>query len=182
MSGKTFAAVLTVLAVIALLVFGVATKGESALAVGDEVPVAELELLAAEGSPDAAETASIADFQGRWVLVNIWASWCGPCKDEAPELVDFQREHGREGEFTVLGVQTQDGTPDGLEFVEEFNLNYPSIRDGSGDYADDLGAAGVPETILVDPEGNVAYHRPGPVDAAILEAEVVPLIDSGTGT
>ncbi len=50
------------------------------------------------------------------------------------------------------------------------------------DHADDLGAAGVPETILVDPEGKVAFNRPGPVDAAILDAEVTPLIESGSGS
>ncbi|MDX6585979.1 MAG: hypothetical protein QOI31_452 [Solirubrobacterales bacterium] len=177
MSGKTFAAVLAVLAVIALLGFGVVTKGEQALEVGEAVPSVELEVLTAETDPSqgALTTRSIEDYRGQWVLLNIWASWCGPCKDEAPDLVDFHREH--EGpDFTVLGIQTQDGTDDGLEFVEEFGLNYPSIRDGSGDYADDLGASGVPETILIDPEGNVAYYRPGPVDEEILQADILPLI------
>lgn len=180
MSGKTFAAVMAVMGVIALLVFGVATKGESSLAVGETAPVAELEVLAPEGSPHAGETASLEDFRGQWVLVNIWASWCGPCEDEAPELVDFQEEFGEE-DFTVLGVQTQDGTSDGIEFVEEFGLNYPSIRDGSGDYADELGATGVPETLLVDPDGNIAYLRPGPVDAQILQTEIAPLIEGEGG-
>ncbi len=166
---------MAVIAVIALLVFGVATKGESALEPGDAVPAAELEVLAAEDSPDAGTTASVDDYRGQWVLLNIWASWCGPCKDEAPDLVDFQDENGG-ADFTVLGVQTQDGTDDGLEFADEFALNYPSIRDGSGDYADELGASGVPETILVDPEGKVAYYRPGPVDEQILQAEILPLI------
>jgi len=174
-SGKTFAAVLAVLAVIALLGFGVVTKGEQALEIGDAVPVTELELLAADDSPEAGETSSVEDFRGRWVLLNVWASWCGPCKDESPDLVDFQDEHGG-ADFTVLGIQTQDGTEDGLDFADEFGLNYPSLRDGSGDYADELGAAGVPETILVDPEGNVAYYRPGPVDSEVLQAEVLPLI------
>ena len=168
---------MAVMAVIALLVFGVATKGESRLEVGDPVPVAELETLAAEDAPEVGETSSLEDYRGQWVLLNIWASWCGPCKDESPDLVDFQEANGGPG-FTVLGVQTQDGTPDGLEFVEEFELNYPSIRDGSGDYADELGASGVPETILVDPDGNVAYSRPGPVDAEILQAEILPLIQA----
>ena len=166
---------MAVMAVIALLVFGVATKGESRLEPGDAVPAAELEVLAAEDSPDAGTTASVEDYRGQWVLVNIWASWCGPCKDEAPDLVDFQDENGG-GDFTVLGIQTQDGTDDGLDFADEFALNYPSIRDGSGDYADDLGASGVPETILVDPDGKVAYTRPGPVDEQILQAEILPLI------
>jgi cytochrome c biogenesis protein CcmG/thiol:disulfide interchange protein DsbE len=174
-SGKTFAAVMAVMAVIALLVFGVATKGESRLQIGDPVPAATLEVLATDDSPEAGTTASVEDFRGQWVLVNVWASWCGPCKDEAPDLVAFQDEHGGES-FTVLGVQTQDGTPDGLEFAEEFDLNYPSIRDGSGDYADELGASGVPETILMDPDGKVAYARPGPVDEQILQAEILPLI------
>ena len=176
MSGKTFAAVLAVLGVIALLGFGVVTKGEQALEVGEAVPSAELEFLAPEGSGFAGQTTSVDDYRGQWVLLNVWASWCGPCKDESPDLVDFQDENSG-ADFTVLGIQTQDGTDDGLQFVEEFGLNYPSIRDGSGDYADDLGASGVPETILVDPEGNVAYFRPGPVDAEILQAEIAPLIE-----
>ena len=166
---------MAVLAVIALLGFGVVTKGERALEQGETVPATELELLAPDDSSEAGETASIEDYRGQWVLLNIWASWCGPCKDESPDLVDFQDEHGS-ADFTILGVQTQDGTIDGLEFVEDFGLNYPSIRDGSGDYADELGAAGVPETILVDPEGKVAYYRPGPVDAEILRSAILPLI------
>jgi len=166
---------MAVLAVIALLVFGVATKGEAPLELGDAVPVAELEVLAADDAPEAGETASLEDFRGQWVLLNIWASWCGPCKDESPDLVDFQEANGG-ADFTVLGVQTQDGTEEGLDFAEEFKLNYPSIRDGSGDYADELGAAGVPETILVDPDGNVAYYRPGPVTQENLQLEILPII------
>ncbi len=180
MSGKTFAAVIAVLGVIALLGFGVVTKGEQALEVGETVPSAELEFLAPEGSGFAGQTTSVDDYRGQWVLLNIWASWCGPCKDESPDLVDFQDEQSG-ADFTVLGIQTQDGTDDGLQFVEEFGLNYPSIRDGSGDYADDLGASGVPETILVDPEGKVAYYRPGPVDEEILQAEILPLIQNESG-
>jgi cytochrome c biogenesis protein CcmG, thiol:disulfide interchange protein DsbE len=176
-SAKTFTAVMAVLAVLALLVFGVATKGESALEVGEAVPAAELEVLADDGSAEAGQTQSIEDYRGRWVLLNIWASWCIPCEDEAPDLVEFQDEYGENGGFTILGIQTQDQTDAGLDFVEEYGLNYPSIRDGSGDYADELGAAGVPESILVDPDGKVAYYRPGPVDAEILADEIAPLIE-----
>lgn len=178
---------------VGLLTFGVITKGEKQLEVGDAVPVVELELLAAGkagtgdesagGSTGSGErTGSIADYRGDWVLMNVWASWCIPCEDEAPDLVAFQEQHGRPGAagepgFTILGINTQDGTDDALGFVEEFQLNYPSIRDGSGDYADDLGATGVPETILVDPEGKVAYTRPGQIDAELLDTQVLPLIE-----
>lgn len=165
-----------VLAVIALLAFGVFGTESAKLEPGDEVPAADLELLAPGDSPVAGQSASIEDFRGRWVLLNVWASWCGPCEDESPDLVAFQDEYGSDDGFTILGVQTQDGTDEGLDFVAEYELNYPSIRDGSGDYADELGMTGVPETILIDPEGRVAYTRPGQIDAEILAAEVAPLI------
>jgi len=169
-SGKSFAAVMAVLGVIALLAFGVANKSGKQLEVGEAAPAVELETL--DGEP---ATASIEDYRGRWVLLNIWASWCGPCETEAPDLVEFQKRY--EGEdFTILGIQTQDGTDDGLQFVREFGLNYPSLRDGSGDYAQDLGSTGVPETLLVDPDGEVAYIRRGEVDGELLDAEVAPLI------
>ena len=188
MSGKAFAAFMAVLAVVGLLAFGVVSKGEKQLAVGDAAPVVELPALGGHedapsdgsgggGSAGQAQggSASIADFRGQWVLMNVWASWCIPCEDEAPDLVAFQREHAGD-DFTILGVNTQDGTDDALEFVREFELNYPSIRDGSGDYADELGATGVPESILIDPEGNVAYSRPGQIDRELLDTQVLPLI------
>lgn len=173
---------MAVLAVVGLLTFGVIAKGEKQLEVGDAAPVVELPILV--GDDASPPQLSLADYSGQWVLLNIWASWCIPCEDEAPDLVAFQREHGRAGTagepgFTILGVNTQDGTDDALGFIEEYELNYPSLRDGSGDYADELGATGVPETILVDPEGKVAWARPGQVDAELLEQAVVPLIEGG---
>ena len=178
MSGKSLAAVLAVLGVVALLGFGVIAEGGSQLEVGDPAPVVELEVLADAHVGELGRIASIADYHGRWVLLNIWASWCLPCEDEAPDLVAFQDQHGGP-DFTILGIQTQDGTEDGLDFVDEFELNYPSLRDGPGDYADELGSTGVPETILLDPKGAVAYIRRGQIDAELLDAEVLPLIEDG---
>jgi len=171
---------MAVLAVIGLLGFGVLNESEGQVAVGDAAPVAELEVLAADDSPESGDAASLDDFRGQWVLINTWASWCPPCEDEAPDLVKFQAEHGEEGSFTILGVQTQDGTEEGLEFVDDYGLNYPSIRDGSGDYASDLGATGPPENFLVDPDGKVAFIFRGPLDAAQLDAQILPLIGDGT--
>jgi cytochrome c biogenesis protein CcmG/thiol:disulfide interchange protein DsbE len=180
MAGKSYGAIMAVIGVVALLVFGVIAKGENQLEAGEAAPVVELEVLAdgpVVGEPN--RTGSIADYRGKWVLLNIWASWCLPCEDEAPELVAFQKRH-RSPDFTILGIQTQDGTEDGLAFVDEFGLNYPSLRDGSGDYADELGSTGVPESILLDAEGNVAYIRRGQIDAELLDAEVLPLIQGAT--
>lgn len=178
-SGKSFLAVMAVLGVVALLGFGVVAKSDKQLEVGEAAPVTELGVLPGGDAALGETTASIGDFEGSWVLLNVWASWCAPCRDEAPDLAALQKEHGGDA-FTILGIQTQDETGDGQEFVRDFGLNYPSLRDGSGDYADELGATGVPETILLDPSGDVAFIRRGQVDAELLEAEVVPLITAAS--
>lgn len=169
LSARTFAITLGLLAVIGLLGFGLATKGSDALAVGEPVPDTELPLLGAEGS------GSLADHRGDWVLVNVWASWCDPCRDESPALERFYERHRRDG-FTVLGIDTEDTREAGLEFVDEFGLSYPQLHDGPGEYRDELGTTGVPESFLVDPEGNLALHRPGPVTDEYLREQVEPLI------
>jgi cytochrome c biogenesis protein CcmG, thiol:disulfide interchange protein DsbE len=166
---RTFAITLALLALVGLLAFGLTTKGSDALALGEPVPDSELPHLDGSGS------GSLADYRGDWVLVNVWASWCSPCRDESPALQRFQEAHGERG-FTVLGVDTEDTTEAGLEFVDEFGLTYPQLHDGPGEYRDELETTGVPESFLVDPDGELALHRPGPVTEQYLRDEVEPLI------
>ena len=167
MSARSFIAVLGVLAVVGLLVFGLASKGSSGVAVGEAAPDSPLPRLEGEGSE------SLADYEGQWVLVNFWASWCIPCRAEAPALEEFQRSHGG-ARFTVLGIDTRDLTGDGRAFVEQYRLSYPQLRDGDGDAGDEYGTTGVPESYLVDPTGRVRLHALGPVDQVYLRNEVEP--------
>jgi cytochrome c biogenesis protein CcmG, thiol:disulfide interchange protein DsbE len=169
-SARTFAIFIGVLAVIALLGFGLVTKDTDALSVGSEIPARDLPEL--EGSA----TGSVDDYRGDWVLINVWASWCTPCRDEAPVLERFYRQHRRDG-LVVLGVDSKDDSGSGLEFVDEYGLTYPQLHDGPGEYADDLATTGVPENFLVDPDGKLALHRPGPVTEEYLRSEVEPLIE-----
>lgn len=170
MGARTLIVFLAVLAVLGLLGYGLLSKGSEALAVGDPAPDKELTALDGSGS------GQIADYRGKWVLVNFWASWCEPCRAEAPALESFQREHAADG-FTVLGINLDDTTEDASAFVGKYALGYPQLRDGDGrERRDAFGMTGFPESFLVDPDGRLALIRRGPVDEEYLSRYVAPLI------
>ncbi len=169
MSARPAIAVLAVLAVVGLLAFGLLSKGSSGVALGEPAPASPLPRLEGGG------TGSLAEYRGRWVLVNFWASWCVPCREEAPALESFQRRHGG-GDFTVLGIDSRDLSGDGRAFVRRFGLSYPQLRDGDGDAAREYGTTGVPENFLVDPAGRVRLLVRGPVSEEYLSREVAPLL------
>ena len=175
MSAKGFAAFMAVLAVIGLLGFGLLSESERSLAAGDPAPGLDDEFERLDG----AGSGSISDYGGRWVLVNFWASWCGPCRDEAPALQDFHEEHSERG-LVVLGIDLDDNTDDARAFVEEHGLTYPQLREADGRKRRELwGMTGFPESFLVSPSGELALIRRGPVTAEYLSSEVLPLIDGG---
>jgi cytochrome c biogenesis protein CcmG, thiol:disulfide interchange protein DsbE len=169
MSMRSSIAVLAVLAVVGLLVFGLISKGSSGLSVGEAAPDSPLPRLEGKGKE------SLADYRGQWVLVNFWASWCVPCRAEAPELESFQRQHGS-ADFTVLGIDSRDLSGDGREFVNRYGLSYPQLRDGDGDAAHAYGTTGVPENFLVDPKGKVRLLLRGPVTGEYLRESIAPLL------
>jgi cytochrome c biogenesis protein CcmG/thiol:disulfide interchange protein DsbE len=170
-SARAFVAFLGIVAVIGILGFGLLSKGEARLETGEPIPETELPVLGGEG------TSSVADYRGEWVLVNVWASWCDPCREESPALQRFHDRHRRD-DFTVLGIDSRDVSADALEFVDEFKLTYPQLHDSEGEIPDEFGMTGFPESFLVDPDGDVALVIPGPVDEEYLETEVEPRIEA----
>ena len=167
-------------AVVGLLVYGVAAGGEDssidAAVQRGEQPVApgagvSLPLLDGKGS------LSLSELRGKVVVLNFWASWCEPCRDEAPALERFYRKH-RAGGTTVLGINLDDATRDAEAFVSEFGLTYPQLRDGDGrERRDAYGMTGFPESFLVDPEGKIALIRRGPVTSEYLDEFVDPIVE-----
>jgi cytochrome c biogenesis protein CcmG/thiol:disulfide interchange protein DsbE len=112
--------------------------------------------------------ASLADWKGKPVIVNFWASWCEPCKAEAPLL---ERAHARltARGGTVLGVTVSDATDDSRRFIRDHGLSFPSLRDVEGELADDFGTNGVPESFAIDREGRVVAISRGQVSQRFVD-------------
>jgi cytochrome c biogenesis protein CcmG, thiol:disulfide interchange protein DsbE len=168
-SARAFLAFIAVLAVVGLLGFGLLSKGEAKIAVGEPVPDRELPVLGGAGER------SLAEYRGEWVLVNLWASWCTPCRAEAPELERFARRF-RDRRVRVVGINVQDNSEDALEFLAEFEPGYPQLRSVGDERSEAFGSTGVPENFLVDPEGRLALIWRGPVDERFLDERVVPIV------
>jgi len=161
------------LAVVGLLTYGLVKKGGASIGLGEPIPNATTPLPHLDGTG----TGSVADYRGRWVLVNVWASWCDPCRTESPDLQRFYDAH-RGSDFTILGIDSNDLSDDALNFVQRYGITYPQLRDGNGDFAEhDLGTTGVPESFLVSPQGNLVLHSLGPVSERYLESNVAPLLN-----
>lgn len=171
MSARAFIAFIAVLAIVGLLGFGLLSKGAAKIAVGDPVPDRELPVLGGGGRSE------IADYRGRWVLLNLWASWCTPCRKEAPVLERFWRRWRNRG-VTVLGIDVQDNSDDALAFVRRYGITYPQLRSVGDERSAAFGSTGVPENFLVNTRGRLALIWRGPVDERFLEERVVPIFGS----
>jgi cytochrome c biogenesis protein CcmG, thiol:disulfide interchange protein DsbE len=166
-------------ALLALLAYGVASQGtdttiDDALAEGErvEAPDASLAVLGRGGE------GSLADYRGKVVVLNFWASWCPPCVDELPLLERTQRRLESRG-ATVLGVNYKDLPEDALGFVRRFGISFPNLRDRDGEYAERFAAVAFPETFVIDRRGRIAATRRGPVDRRWLDRTLPRLLAEG---
>ncbi len=108
---------------------------------------------------------AFSSLRGKAVVVNFWASWCIPCKDEAPVLEQTWRDHRDEG-LVVLGVDAQDFKGDARSFMRKYGVTYPVVHDGKGSTLGRWGVTGFPETFCVDRRGRLVGEKiDGGVDA-----------------
>ena len=153
--------VLAALMLVALSACGGEEGGRSAfgrLAVGDAAP----EFSAATLNGD---TVSLASLRGSPVMLNIWATWCLPCRDEMPGLEALHREYGDEG-LRVVGVSIDAGAArEGVEaFLDDFDVTFTILHDPSERVTRAFRSMGVPETYLIDRDGVIAYRWIGKFD------------------
>ncbi|MGB1583175.1 MAG: TlpA disulfide reductase family protein [Solirubrobacterales bacterium] len=172
-------AVTAILALLTLLVFGVIKKaptdridsrlerGESTLAPDFRLKVisgAESRLMPAKARRALADGwLSTNELRGNPVVLNFWASWCQPCRDEAPYLEKAATAASRKGVIFV-GVNVLDITKNGLDFIDEFGVRYPNVRDPSLATARKYEARAMPETFFISRQGTIVNHVIGIVN------------------
>lgn len=123
-----------------------------------------------KGTTIDAEIFDLAALRGQWVVLNVFATWCVPCREEHPHLVRFDTLHRERGDAAVVGLVYDDDSDAVREFRAEEGGSWPMLTDPDGRMAVSLGVAGVPESFLIRPDGIIAAKVTGGVRFAELEA------------
>ena len=125
-----------------------------------------------EGTTLDGDSLSLSDWAGKIVVINVWGSWCGPCRAETPDLVRLAREYGGRG-VRFVGINTRDNPAAARSFARRFEMPYPSVVDDDGrvllGFRNVIPTAVVPSSVIVDRHGNVGARIIGPVSYTTLK-------------
>ncbi|WP_166426667.1 TlpA family protein disulfide reductase [Labedella populi] len=120
-------------------------------------------------------TRDLADLRGHTVLVTVWASWCAPCREEAPMIRDAATRWEDDG-LRVLGINFRDNATTARAFVDSAGLTFPSIVDADGSLSVEWGITGIPQSFVVDADGVIVARRIGPITAEWIDSDVRPVV------
>jgi peroxiredoxin len=120
---------------------------------------------------------SLADYRGSVVLMNFWATWCGPCKAEIPGFVELQDQYGKDG-LVIVGYSVDDDAPKAKAFADQFKMNYPILLGlGREDVQDAYGPIwGIPASFIIGRDGRVCQKHLGIAPKAVFEKEIKALL------
>ena len=152
-----WAMVAWVILFVLLLVIGLSLLRSQQGPIGVGKPAPDFTLTTFEG-----EQITLSDLSGKVVLVNFWASWCKPCEQEAVDLENAWRHYEPGGEVVFLGVDWTDTEPKAMEYLEKFDITYPNGPDLGTRISQSYRTTGVPETYIIDKNGDLAYVKLSP--------------------
>ena len=159
------------LTILGFLAWGLFNTRETDLAIGEPAPDFQVQFF--DGYKwQGAKSASLADWQGKVVVINFWASWCAPCRDEAPSLESLWQEYESE-DVIIVGIAYLDTEPKSLAFLEEFDISYPNAPDLRSAISDEYVLGKVPETYILDKNGQLRQKINGMVNRAML----IPILE-----
>jgi cytochrome c biogenesis protein CcmG/thiol:disulfide interchange protein DsbE len=164
--GKT-AAVLGVVALLALLGWGL-VKAQAGPKSSGLAPDFTLQTF-------GGDSVTLSELRGQVVVINFWASWCPPCRDEAPYLEQTWREYKDQG-VVFIGVDYVDTEPEALAYIEEFDITYPNGPDARTEISQAYQIQGVPETFFVGVDGTLRGAKIGPLAPPELEERLTDLL------
>jgi peroxiredoxin len=135
-------------------------------------PAPEFSLQDLDGKPLA-----LANYQGKVVLLNFWATWCTPCRGEIPQFVEFQNTLGSQG-LQLIGISMDDDAKPVHEFYQQFKMNYP-VAIGNANLAESYGGVlGLPVTFLIGRDGRIAAKYVGATDLTALQQKIQSLLQA----
>ncbi len=176
-AGTSVALLLAFIVVMALALRGQTDQGQFGIfATGravnlDPRPAPDFVLTTYDG-----ERLQLSDFRGQVVLLNFWASWCPPCRVEAPVLQRAAERLGSAG-VTVIGIDVWDDAAQARAFLDEFDVSYPNAEDATRSIPVEYGVTGLPETFVISPSGVLVRRWVGPINDAQLADLVAPLLE-----